>query len=260
MTGNSISGDGSIMSRTRVAILISGRGSNMAALIEAAKDKTYPAEIVLVLSNRPDAGGLTHARAAGIATEIVDHKAHGKDRAGFERAMQAVLDAHGIELICLAGFMRLLTDGFVEAWGGRMINVHPALLPAFKGLDTHERALAAGVKIHGATVHFVVPEMDSGPIIAQGAVAVHDDDDAASACRARAYRRAPHLPAGAQAGGRGPRAHGKRPLPHRRRGDARRCLLRPRGVNVQHANCNSQGRDGVTVGRPCISAIFLSAI
>ncbi len=180
MTGNSISGDGTNMSRTRVAILISGRGSNMAALIEAAKDKTYPAEIVLVLSNRPDAGGLAHARAAGIATEIVDHKAHGKDRAGFERAMQAVLEAHGIELICLAGFMRLLTDGFVEAWHGRMINVHPALLPAFKGLDTHERALAAGVKIHGATVHFVVPEMDSGPIIAQGAVPVRDDDDAAS--------------------------------------------------------------------------------
>ena len=166
------------MSRKRVAILISGRGSNMAALIEAAKAKDYPAEIVLVLSNRPEARGLDIARAAGIATDVVDHQPYGKDRAAFDRAMQEVLDRNGIELICLAGFMRILTTGFVEAWRGRMINVHPALLPSFKGLDTHERALETGVKIHGATVHFVVPEMDCGPIIAQGAVAVHDDDDA----------------------------------------------------------------------------------
>lgn len=166
------------MSRKRVAILISGRGSNMAALIEAASAQDYPAEIVLVLSNRPDAPGLAVARAAGITTAVIDHMAFGKDKAGFERAMQAELDRHGVELICLAGFMRLLTDGFVEAWRSRMINVHPALLPAFKGLDTHARALQAGVKIHGATVHFVVPEMDSGPIIAQGAVAVRDDDSA----------------------------------------------------------------------------------
>jgi phosphoribosylglycinamide formyltransferase-1 len=166
------------MTRKRVAILISGRGSNMAALIEAAKPKDYPAEIVLVLSNRPEAAGLAVARAAGIATAVVDHAAFGKDRAGFERAMQAVLDEYRIELICLAGFMRLLSDGFVEAWRGRMINIHPALLPAFKGLDTHARALQAGVKMHGATVHFVVPEMDSGPIIAQGAMTVRDDDSA----------------------------------------------------------------------------------
>jgi phosphoribosylglycinamide formyltransferase-1 len=166
------------MSRKRVAILISGRGSNMAALIEAAKAKDYPAEIALVLSNRPDASGLNVARAAGIATAVVDHTAFGKDRAGFERAMQTVLDEYRIEFICLAGFMRLLTGGFVEAWRGRMINIHPALLPAFKGLETHARALQAGVKIHGATVHFVVPEMDSGPIIAQGAVAVREDDSA----------------------------------------------------------------------------------
>jgi phosphoribosylglycinamide formyltransferase-1 len=164
------------MSRKRVAILISGRGSNMAALIEAAKAKDYPAEIVLVLSNRPDAAGLLVARAAGIATAVVDHTAFGKDRAGFERAMQAVLDEHRIELVCLAGFMRLLTPWFVGQWPARMINIHPALLPAFKGLDTHQRALDAGVKIHGATVHFVVPEMDSGPIVAQGAVAVRQDD------------------------------------------------------------------------------------
>lgn len=164
------------MSRKRVAVLISGRGSNMAALIDAAKDKTFPAEIVLVLSNRPDAGGLDTARAAGIATEVVDHTQYGKDRAAFEAALQAALIKHRIEIICLAGFMRLLTADFVNRWPQRMINIHPALLPAFKGLDTHQRALDAGAKVHGATVHFVVPEMDAGPIIAQGAVAVRPDD------------------------------------------------------------------------------------
>jgi len=164
------------MSRKRVAVLISGRGSNMAALIEAAKDQNYPAEIALVLSNRPDAAGLGVARAAGIATEVVDHGAFGKDRAAFDRALQAALTKHRIDLVCLAGFMRLLTPGFVGQWRERMLNIHPALLPAFKGVDTHKRALAAGAKVHGATVHFVVAEMDSGPIIAQGVVAVHDDD------------------------------------------------------------------------------------
>jgi phosphoribosylglycinamide formyltransferase-1 len=164
------------MSRKRVAVLISGRGSNMAALIEAAKDKTYPAEIALVVSNRPDAGGLAIARAAGVATEVVDHSSFGKDRATFERALQAVLEKHRIHLVCLAGFMRLLTPWFVGQWQNRLLNIHPALLPAFKGLDTHKRALEAGVKMHGATVHFVVPEMDSGPIVAQGAVAVLPDD------------------------------------------------------------------------------------
>jgi len=165
------------MSRKRVAVLISGRGSNMAALIEAAKDKTYPAEIALVASNRADAPGLATARAAGIATEVVDHATYGKDRPEFERALQTVLEKHRIDLICLAGFMRLLTAGFVGRWRERMLNIHPALLPAFKGLDTHKRALEIGAKMHGATVHFVVPEMDSGPIIAQGAVAVRDSDD-----------------------------------------------------------------------------------
>lgn len=164
------------MTRKRVAVLISGRGSNMAALVEAAKDKTYPAEIVVVVTNRPDAGGLVTARAAGIATEIVDHTQFGKDRAGFERALQSVLQQHRVEIVCLAGFMRLLTPWFVDQWPGRLLNVHPALLPAFKGLDTHRRALEAGAKVHGATVHFVVPEMDSGPIVAQGAVAVAADD------------------------------------------------------------------------------------
>jgi phosphoribosylglycinamide formyltransferase-1 len=152
----------------------------MAALIEAARDKNYPAEIALVVSNRPDAGGLATARAAGIATEIVDHAAFGKDRAAFDAALQAVLTSHHIELVCLAGFMRLLTPGFVAQWPERMLNIHPALLPAFKGLDTHKRALAAGAKIHGATVHFVVAELDSGPIVAQGAVAVRGDDSEAT--------------------------------------------------------------------------------
>jgi phosphoribosylglycinamide formyltransferase-1 len=148
----------------------------MAALIEAAKDKSYPAEIVLVLSNRTDAGGLETASAAGIATEVVDHTKYGKDRAAFEDALQGALVKHRIEFVCLAGFMRLLTTGFVNQWPERMINIHPALLPAFKGLDTHQRALDANAKVHGATVHFVVPEMDAGPIIVQGAVAVRNDD------------------------------------------------------------------------------------
>ena len=164
------------MSRKRVAVLISGRGSNMAALIEAAKEKDYPAEIALVLSNRPGAGGLPVARSAGIATEVIDHTPFGKDRAAFDAAMQAVLVKHRIDIVCLAGFMRLLTPGFVAQWPQRMLNIHPALLPAFKGLDTHKRALAAGARVHGATVHFVVAELDSGPIVAQGAVAVHDGD------------------------------------------------------------------------------------
>ncbi len=168
------------MTKKRVAVLISGRGSNMAALIEAARDADFPAEIALVLSNRPAAAGLEHARGCGIATAVVDHAPHGQDREAFERAMQAVLEGNRIELICLAGFLRLLTPWFVRQWHQRIINIHPALLPAFKGLDTHARALAAGVKIHGASVHFVVPEMDAGPIIAQGAVAVADDDSAAS--------------------------------------------------------------------------------
>jgi phosphoribosylglycinamide formyltransferase 1 len=164
------------MSRKRAAVLISGRGSNMAALIEAAKANDYPAEIALVVSNKPDAVGLVTARAAGIGTEVIDHTAYGKDRAAFERALQAALEKHRIDLVCLAGFMRLLTPWLVGHWQNRMLNIHPALLPAFKGLDTHKRALTAGAKLHGASVHFVVPEMDSGPIIVQGAVAVRPDD------------------------------------------------------------------------------------
>jgi len=168
------------MARKRVAVMISGRGSNMAALIDAAKDPAYPAEIALVVSNVPDAGGLEVAKAAGIATEIVDHKPFGKDRAAFERALHAVLEKHEIEIVCLAGFMRILAADFVGKWQGRMINIHPALLPQFKGVDTHRRALEAKVKQHGATVHFVVPEMDSGPIILQDAVEVRPDDTEAT--------------------------------------------------------------------------------
>jgi len=168
------------MARKRVAILISGRGSNMTALVEAAKDPAYPAEIVLVLSNRADAAGLARAQAEGIATVVVDHTRFGKDREAFERALQAELEHHRVELVCLAGFMRLLTPWFVRRWEGRLINIHPALLPAFKGLNTHERALAEGATHHGATVHFVVPEMDSGPIILQDRLRVLATDDADS--------------------------------------------------------------------------------
>ncbi len=167
------------MARKRVAVLISGRGSNMAALIEAAKDKNYPAEISLVVSNVADAGGLQTAKEAGIETAVVDHKKF-KDRAGFEHELQNVLAQHPIDIVCLAGFMRILTAEFVGHWQGRMLNIHPALLPAFKGLDTHKRALAAGVTQHGATVHFVAPEMDSGPVVAQEAVEVRSDDSEAT--------------------------------------------------------------------------------
>jgi phosphoribosylglycinamide formyltransferase 1 len=164
------------MNRKRVAVLISGRGSNMAALIEAAKAQDYPAEIALVVSNQPDASGLVYAQQNGIATAVVDHRSFGADREKFERALDGDLAAHRIELICLAGFMRLLTPWFVTRWSGRLLNIHPALLPQFKGLHTHRRALEAGVKRHGATVHFVVPEMDAGPIVMQDWVPVLEGD------------------------------------------------------------------------------------
>lgn len=164
------------LAKRRVAILISGRGSNMTALIKAAKARDYPAEIVLVISNIAGAGGLAKAAEAGIETATIESKSFGKDREAFEHKLQEALVAHNVELVCLAGFLRLLTPWFVQQWEGRMLNIHPALLPSYRGLHTHERALADGVKIHGATVHFVVPEMDSGPIVMQGAVAVRDDD------------------------------------------------------------------------------------
>jgi len=162
--------------KRRVAILISGRGSNMAALIEAARAEDFPAEIVVVISNRPDAGGLEKARAGGVAAVTIESKPFGRDRAAFEAALQSVLDHHRIDLICLGGFMRLFTAEFVQRWYGRMLNIHPSLLPSFPGLEPQAQALRAGVKISGATVHFVIPETDAGPILIQGAVAVRDDD------------------------------------------------------------------------------------
>jgi phosphoribosylglycinamide formyltransferase 1 len=162
--------------KRRVAILISGRGSNMAALIEAAKAADFPAEVVVVVSNRRDAGGLEKAGVAGIPTVVIESKQYGADRAAFEVALEQTLDQHKIDLICLGGFMRLFTAGFVQKWYGRMLNIHPSLLPSFPGLDPHGQALRAGVRISGATVHFVIPETDAGPILMQGAVAVADDD------------------------------------------------------------------------------------
>ena len=162
--------------KRRVAILISGRGSNMVALIRAAMAEDFPAEVAVVISNRADAGGIEKARASGIPTVTIESKPFGKDRAAFEAVLQSALDAHRIELICLGGFMRLFTAEFVQRWYGRMLNIHPSLLPAFPGLDPHGQALTAGVKISGATVHFVIPETDAGPILMQGAVAVRDDD------------------------------------------------------------------------------------
>jgi phosphoribosylglycinamide formyltransferase 1 len=174
MTVTSIS-HGEAMKR-RVAVLISGRGSNMTALIEAAAAADFPAEIVIVISNRADAGGLEKAQARSIRTLTIESKPFGKDRAAFEAVLESALDRHKVELICLGGFMRLLTAEFAQRWQGRMLNIHPSLLPSFRGIDPAAQALRAGVKISGATVHFVVPETDAGPIVMQGAVAVRDDD------------------------------------------------------------------------------------
>jgi phosphoribosylglycinamide formyltransferase 1 len=159
----------------RAVILISGRGSNMEALLRAE----LPVQFAAVLSNKPDAGGLEIARVLDVPTVVVD-RSHHPDRGAYDRALAATVDRHEPDLVILAGFMRVLTDGFVQRYAGRMINIHPALLPAFPGLHTHERALAAGVRLHGCTVHFVTPEVDSGPIIIQAAVPVLDGDTPAS--------------------------------------------------------------------------------
>ena len=161
--------------KRRVAVLISGRGSNMSSLLAAAQAPDYPAEIVLVLSNRADAGGFSHVGT--VATAVVDHKPFKGDRPAHEAAIQAVLEQHAIELVCLAGYMRQLTGTLVAQWAGRMLNIHPSLLPSFPGLHTHQRALAAGVKLHGCTVHYVTEVLDVGPIIAQSAVPVLPGDD-----------------------------------------------------------------------------------
>ena len=163
--------------RKRIGVLISGRGSNLKSLIDACRDPDYPAEIVSVISNRPGAGGLDHAREAGIPATVIDHKAYGS-REAFDADLDRALRDAGVELICSAGFMRILTQGFVDAWRDRQLNIHPSLLPAFRGLHPQQQALDTGVCISGATVHFVRMEMDTGPIVAQAVVNVHPGDDA----------------------------------------------------------------------------------
>jgi formyltetrahydrofolate-dependent phosphoribosylglycinamide formyltransferase len=162
--------------KRRTAVLISGRGSNLAALLAAAREPDYPAEISLVVSNRALALGLDHAAAGGVPSTVIDHRPYRGDRAAHEAAIDAALREAAIELVCLAGYMRLLTPLLVDPWAGRMLNVHPSLLPAFPGLNTHARALAAGVKLHGCTVHLVTAATDEGPILAQAAVPVLPGD------------------------------------------------------------------------------------
>ena len=198
------------MTRRPTAILISGRGSNMEALLQAAAAPDYPARIVAVLANRPGAPGLARAAAFGVPAEAIDHRSFA-ERAGFEAALETRLLAYGADLVCLAGFMRLLTAAFVARWRDRLINIHPSLLPAFPGLDTHARALAAGVRFAGCSVHLVRAEMDSGPILGQAAVPVLPEDDAATlgarvlAAEHRLYPRALALYAAGRA-----RAEGER--------------------------------------------------
>jgi phosphoribosylglycinamide formyltransferase-1 len=158
-----------------IVILISGRGSNMRALIETARQQNWPERIAAVISNRGDAPGLEFARAHGIATEVVESRQFAT-RDAFDAALQSAVDAHAPDLVVLAGFMRILTADFVAHYASRMLNIHPSLLPSFSGIATHRQALAAGVKVHGATVHFVTPQLDHGPIVAQAAVRVHEDD------------------------------------------------------------------------------------
>ncbi len=165
------------MARLRLAVLISGRGTNLQSLIDACQTSDFPARIALVISNRPAAKGLHRAEAAGIETAVVDHKTF-PDRASFERELDDRLRDADIELVCLAGFMRLLTAAFVNSWRDRLVNIHPSLLPAFRGTQVHEQAIAAGVRISGCTVHYVRPELDSGPIVIQAAVPVRQADDA----------------------------------------------------------------------------------
>ncbi|MFN7410215.1 MAG: phosphoribosylglycinamide formyltransferase [Pseudomonadota bacterium] len=159
-----------------IVILISGRGSNMEALVQRCAAEGWPARVAAVVSNRPDASGLAFAAAHGVPTAVVDHRAY-PDRAAFDAALAQAIDAFAPDLLVLAGFMRILTPGFVQHYAGRLLNIHPSLLPAFPGLHTHRRALEAGCKLAGATVHFVTPELDHGPIVLQAAVPVHPGDD-----------------------------------------------------------------------------------
>ena len=189
--------------KTRTAILISGRGSNLQALIDAAANPAYPAEIALVLSNVADAQGLARAASAGIPTKTISHRDHAT-RESFDGEIDKALKANGIEIVCLAGFMRILSDNFVRGWAGRLVNIHPSLLPAFKGLHVHRQVLDAGVTLSGCTVHFVVPELDSGPVIAQAAVPVfaNDTEEALAARTLEAEHKLYPLALGLLAGGR----------------------------------------------------------
>jgi formyltetrahydrofolate-dependent phosphoribosylglycinamide formyltransferase len=216
------------MDRKRTSILISGRGSNMAALIAAAAEPSFPAEIVSVVSNNADANGLKMAAQNGIPTRVIAHKDH-SSREAHDAAIDSALGEDGAELVCLAGYMRRLTSGFVEKWNGRMINIHPALLPAFKGLDTHRSALAAGVRIHGCTVHFVTADVDAGPIIAQAAVPVlAEDDEAKLAARVlKAEHRLYPLALSLVASGRAALADGKVAHYGRNAGDTGDMLISP---------------------------------
>lgn len=222
--------------KAKLAILISGRGSNMAALLAAAAAPDYPAEAALVLANRADAAGLAHAAGQGVATAIVESKPFGKDREAFERALDARLAEAGVDLVCLAGFMRLLTPWFVERWRDRLINIHPSILPAFKGLDTHARALADGVRWHGCTVHYVRAEMDAGPIIAQAAVPVlpGDDEDRLAARVLAAEHRLYPLAVRLVAEGRAP-VVGERVMLHPSVAAAEATVLNPLEVRPQTA-------------------------
>jgi len=165
-----------------IVILLSGRGSNMRSVVQACRAESWPARVAAVIANRPDAEGLAWAAGQGLATAVVDHRAHA-DREAFDAALAAEIDRHAPDLLLLAGFMRILTDGFVRHYDGRMLNIHPSLLPAFPGLHTHRQALAAGVQAAGATVHFVTPQLDHGPIVAQAVVPVRPDDDEAALAR-----------------------------------------------------------------------------
>jgi phosphoribosylglycinamide formyltransferase-1 len=164
------------VSKLKTAVLISGRGSNLQSLIEACSQPDFPAAVVLVIANIPDAGGIEHAKAAGIPVSVIPHRNY-ESREAFDNAVDSRLREAQIDLVCLAGFMRILTEAFVRKWQGWLINIHPSLLPSFKGTEVHEQAIDAGVRISGCTVHYVIPELDSGPAIAQAAVPVHSDDN-----------------------------------------------------------------------------------
>ncbi len=166
------------MAKTPIGVLISGRGSNLQALLDACAHEDFPGEVALVISNKAGAKGLDRAREAGVETQFIDHAGFGEDREAFEKTLDEAFRAAGVKLVCLAGFMRILTPWFVDKWKDRLINIHPSLLPAFKGVSTHERALEQGVRVHGCTVHYVRPEMDDGPIVGQAAVPVLPGDDA----------------------------------------------------------------------------------